>query len=72
MYAQSAAPILRKNSECATVASRYAVHTEYNKVTSLEQLSLAEFRCEYSYLSNRRVYQLSMQGDIFEKKKLSV
>ena len=26
----------------------------------------------YSYLSNRRVYQLSMQGDIFEKKKLSV
>ena len=26
----------------------------------------------YSYLSNRRVYQLSMQGDIFERKKLRV
>ena len=25
--------------------------------------------CTYSYLSNRRVYQLSMQGDIFEKKR---
>ena len=23
---------------------------------------------DYSYLSNRRVYQLSMQGDIFEEK----
>ena len=27
------------------------------------------FRKQYSYLFNRRVYQLSMQGDIFEKKR---
>jgi len=31
-------------------------------------LKSTHYCVEYSYLSNRRVYQLSMQGDIFEKK----
>ena len=32
-------------------------------------ICLHMFTSQYSYLSNRLVYQLSMQGDIFEKKK---